>query len=87
MMLSIVAFAGAKAVKRTVVFKSENLHCENCARKITENTGLEKGVIELDADVKTRTIKVLFNESKTDTARIAKSIRSLGYKAQVISYE
>ena len=86
LMLSAAAVAGAKAVKRTVVYAS-SIECKNCCRKVEENTGLEKGVIELTTDLDTQTITVLFDEAKTDTAKIAKSIRSLGFDAQVVSYK
>lgn len=85
-LLLLAIGAGAKTIKRTVVFAS-SIECKNCCQKVTENVGFEKGVLDLKTDLDNQTITVVFNEAKTDTAAIASAVRKLGFTAKVVSFE
>ena len=69
-----------------VVFAT-NIHCSNCAKKVKENVGFEKGVKELTADAATKQVTVTFDTAKTDTTTLAKAINRLGYSAKVVDYK
>ena len=87
--LALVAFATSskpKMVKRTVVYGS-TVECKNCEKKVLENIGFEKGVKDVSVDLSEQTVKIVFDEAKTDTATLAKAIRKLGYEAKVIKFE
>ena len=87
--LSLVAFATSskpKTVKRTVVYAS-TVECKNCQKKVMENIAFEKGVKDVVVDLADQSVKVVFDESKTDTLTLAKAIRKLGYEAKVVSFE
>lgn len=87
--LSLVAFATSskpKTVKRTVVYES-TVECKNCQKKVMENIAFEKGVKDVVVDLADQSVKVVFDESKTDTLTLAKAIRKLGYEAKVVSFE
>lgn len=87
--LALVAFATSskpKMVKRTVVYGS-TVECKNCEKKVLENIGFEKGVKDVSVDLSEQTVKIVFDEAKTDTSTLAKAIRKLGYEAKVIKFE
>lgn len=61
-----------------------SLDCEHCATKIRENVSFEKGVRDLDVNVPDKTVTIVFNPAKTDTLKLGKAIRDLGYSAKVV---
>lgn len=73
----------AKASVHKVVYVT-TLDCENCAKKIRENVSFEKGVKDLSTDLEKKTVTVTYDAAKTDTLKLANSIRKLGYKAKVV---
>ena len=75
-----------KPVKRTVVYCS-SVDCKNCEKKVMENISFEKGVKDVSVDLSEQTVKIVFDEAKTDTTTLAKAIRKLGYEAKVIKFE
>ena len=97
-MKKIAIFAGAlalmlvftsskpKTVKRTVVYAS-TVECKNCEKKVMENISFEKGVKDVSVDLSDRSVKIVFDEAKTDTTTLAKAIRKLGYGAKVVKFE
>ena len=87
--LALVAFSTSskpKTVKRTVVYGS-TVECKNCQKKVMENISFEKGVKDVSVDLSKQTVKIVFDESKTDTTTLAKAIRKLGFGANVIKFE
>ena len=48
---------------RTVVL-SANIHCKNCAKKIEENIGFEKGVVGLEVSVEKRQAVIKYDANK-----------------------
>ena len=87
--LSMVLMATAakpKTVKRTVVYGS-TVECKNCEKKVLENISFEKGVKDVSVDLSDQTVKIVFDEAKTDTLTLAKAIRKLGYEAKVVKFE
>ena len=77
----IVAALLASLVQVTFV---TSLDCGHCATKIKENVSFEKGVKDLSVDVPTKTVTITYNPAKTDTLKLGKAIRDLGYTAKVV---
>ena len=75
-----------KAAKRTVVYAS-SVDCEHCEKKVMENIAFEKGVKDVWVDLDRKTVAVVFDEAKTDTLKLANSLRKLGYEASVLKFE
>lgn len=61
-----------------------NMHCDKCAKKISENISFEKGVKDLRIDVDKKTVTIKYDASKTDAQKLAAAIRKLGYTAELI---
>jgi len=82
----ILVSSTGKPEKRKVVFSS-NVDCVDCEKKVKENIAFEKGVKDLSVDIEKETVTIVFDQSKTDTLKLSKAIRKLGYEAKVIEYE
>ena len=82
----ILVSSTAKPEKRRVVFHS-NVDCVDCEKKVMANVAFEKGVKDLSVDIEKETVTIVFDESKTDTIKLSKTIRRLGYEAKVIEFE
>lgn len=75
-----------KPERRKVVYSS-NVDCESCQKKVMENIAFEKGVKDVSVDIEKETVSIVFDESKTDTLKLSRAIRRLGYEAKVIKFE
>jgi len=82
------AFSQASATKPSkelsvVVFKA-NIHCEKCVKKVVENISFEKGVKDLEVSLEEKTVKIVYDPSKTDEKKLKAAIEKLGYKSEKI---
>ncbi|MBP5549335.1 MAG: heavy-metal-associated domain-containing protein [Bacteroidales bacterium] len=84
--IMFVAEASKPKVKRTVLYRA-SIECKSCKTKILDNIAFEKGVKDVVVNLPEKTVKIVFDEAKTDTLTLAKAIRKLGYKAKVIKFE
>ena len=82
----VISASKPKANRRTVVYRS-TVECKNCRNKVMDNIAFEKGVKDVSVDLAEQTVKIVFDDTKTDTLALAKAIRKLGYGAKVIRYE
>ena len=72
----------AKADKQVVVL-SVDLHCQACCDKIMKNIAYEKGVKDIVCDLKTKTVTVTFDASKTDVPTLLKAFEKIKKPATV----
>lgn len=82
-LLLLCSAAKPKAALREALFQT-NLHCKNCAAKIQENVGFEKGVKDMKIEVDAKTVRIVYDSNKTDAGKLAEAIRKLGYKVELI---
>lgn len=71
--------------KETVKIKCEKMHCEGCKATIMEALQSMDGVSKIDIDLKTKIIKVTFDNTKTDKDKVSAKILDAGYENQIIS--
>lgn len=81
--LLFVQPASAKANKQTVVLSCD-LHCQGCCDKIMKNIAFEKGVKDIVCDLKTKTVTVTYNPSKTDVPTLLKAFEKIKKPATVV---
>ena len=76
-----IAVAAPKAEKKiaTVVFTT-NLDCHHCAEKVMNTIPFEKGIKDVQTDVKTKTITVKFDEAKNSIEGLTKAFESIKVK-------
>lgn len=79
MMLSTAAYAEKKKVPSEEVTFAVDLHCENCKKKCNANLPFEKGVLDFNVDLNSKTIYFKFDPRKTSKSKLAKAVEKLGY--------
>lgn len=76
--LSVMAQDKKKNTKQKVTY-DVSMTCENCKKRIEKNIAYEKGVTDLVVNLPEKTVKVEFQDNKTDTLKLRKAIEKLGY--------
>lgn len=83
MMLTLsIGMASAKVDKQQVTFYVD-LHCQGCIDKIYKNIAYEKGVRDLQCDLKTKTVVVTYDANKTDIPTLQKAFEAIGKPASL----
>ena len=78
-LLPLVAIQ-AKPNKQTVVLYCD-LHCQGCCDKIMKNIAFEKGVKDIQFDMKQQAVTVTFDANKTDVPTLQKAFAKIGKPA------
>ncbi|MBC8004261.1 MAG: heavy-metal-associated domain-containing protein [Verrucomicrobia bacterium] len=73
-----------KSDQTTVCYKT-NMDCHDCEVTLTNYLKFEKGVKDLQVDLKSNTIKVVFKTGKNTPENLANGIKKQGYEANVIT--
>ena len=81
-LLPMVATFAAKPDKQVVVLTCD-IHCQGCCDKIMKNIAFEKGVKDIVCDLKTKTVTVTYDASKTDIPTLLKAFEKIGKPAKV----
>ena len=84
LILSVGTLHAKNDYKETVVL-SCNLHCQGCCDKIMKNIAYEKGVKDLQFDLKNKTVTLTFDTRKTDLPTLLKAFEKLGKPAKPIA--
>ena len=84
LILSVGTIHAKYDYKETVVL-SCNLHCQGCCDKIMKNIAYEKGVKDLQFDLKNKTVTLTFDTRKTDLPTLLKAFEKLGKPAKPIA--
>lgn len=77
--------AQKKNKKETVTFLIENMHCENCIKKIEKNISFEKGVTDLACDLSTLTAEVTYRTDRTTEDKLIAAFQKIGMSAKVLA--
>ena len=80
-LLPMVAVLADKQDKQVVVLSCD-LHCQGCCDKIMKNIAYEKGVKDIVCDLKTKTVTVTFDATKTDVPTLLKAFDKIGKPAK-----
>ncbi|HEY3250219.1 MAG TPA: heavy-metal-associated domain-containing protein [Ignavibacteria bacterium] len=80
--VSMVTASGAKV--KTVTFKCKEITCEGCKEKITDAVMSVSGVKSVNVNLKTKIVKVKYNDSLTTMDRIKEAIEESGYSAVLV---
>ena len=72
----------AKSNKQTVVLSCD-LHCQGCCDKVMKNIAWEKGVKDLQCDLKTKTVTLTYDADKTDLKTLLAAFEKIGKPAKI----
>ena len=85
MLAMVMAFLTASAAdKATEIFTLDHQMSTHCEKKIKENLRFEKGVSNIEVSLKENTIEITYNPSKTDTDKLLKAFKKIGFNAEVV---
>lgn len=78
----LAAKPDAKQTTKTTVFATD-IHCEHCAKKIMSNVpSLGKGIKDVQIDVPTKEVTVVYDATKNSDENIVKGFATLKVKAE-----
>jgi periplasmic mercuric ion binding protein len=86
MMLSAIV-ASAKDIKTVVLTTNPQMHCESCENKIKGNLKFEKGIKNIETNVKEQKVTVKYDADKTSADNIMAAFSKFGYTAQRVNGE
>lgn len=66
---------------RTVVFKVDQLHCENCEKKVKDNIKFEKGVKTFTTQLKEKIVTITYDAEKTNIEKLKAGFKKFKYEA------
>jgi copper ion binding protein len=68
-----------EVIKRTVSFKAVQMNCGNCLAKIKKNLKSEKGILEIDGDVETKSVTITYDANKVSSKTIRDDFGKFNY--------
>ena len=69
---------------RTVVFKVEQMMCQNCEKKVKDNIKFEKGMKKFTTDLKAKTVTITYDAEKTNIEQLQAGFKKFKYEAVVV---
>lgn len=69
---------------RTVVFKVEQMMCQNCEKKVKDNIRFEKGLKKFTTDLKNKTVTITYDAEKTNVEQLKSGFKKFKYEAVVV---
>lgn len=69
---------------RTVVFKVEQMMCQNCEKKVKDNIKFEKGMKKFTTDLKAKTVTITYDAEKTNIEQLKAGFKKFKYEAVVV---
>lgn len=85
LVLSFFAFAMTSLAEVKEVEYTSNMTCGGCKSSIEKALGEYEGIESYNADVTSNTIKVKYDDAKTNDVKIQKVINKAGYKADKVA--
>ncbi|MBU2638626.1 MAG: heavy-metal-associated domain-containing protein [Nanoarchaeota archaeon] len=67
---------------KNIKLKVNGMHCQSCEMLIRDMLEGNKAVVSASADLKKKTVTVLFNDNKISTEELRKMIEDIGYKPE-----
>lgn len=71
--------------KISEVILSTEMHCQNCADKVSKQLAYTKGVIDVQANHEKDAVYIKYRNDRTDTEKLIASLKEIGYTATVFN--
>ena len=79
--------AYAKDLQEVVFTTNPPMSCNNCENKIKNNIRFEKGVKNIQTNLKDQRVTIEYDADKTNPENIEKAFSKIGYQVTVINAE
>lgn len=73
----------AKDIKTIVLNTTPAMHCANCENRIKSNIRFEKGIKEIETNLKDKTVTIKYDADKTTIEKIIAGFAKIDYVATV----
>lgn len=60
-------------------------HCQNCVNKIKGNLRFEKGVKNIEVDLKRKSVTIKYSPKATNEEKLVEALKKIGYTATLYS--
>ena len=84
MLAMIAATALAKDIKTLTVTTDPVMHCESCEKKIKNYFRFEKGVKNIETDIPSQRVKIIYDADKTSEQHLIDGFSKIEYTVKVI---
>lgn len=74
----------AKDIKTIVLNTTPQMHCANCENRIKSNIRFEKGIKEIETNLKDKTVTIKYDADKTTIEKIIAGFAKIDYVATVV---
>lgn len=69
---------------RTVIFKVQEMECQNCENKVKNTIKFEKGLKKFNTDLETKTVTITYDAEKTNIEQLQAGFKKINYSAEVV---
>jgi len=85
--LSMMAQKEGQKLKKnqTEIIIATNMTCNGCKTEIEKALSYEKGVIEVEGDLATKNVRVVFKTNKNTAENLVACVQKAGYQAKLVS--
>ena len=80
----VITIAQVKSKNMQTIKFSTSIDCVSCVNKIMTNLPQEKGIKDVNCDLKTKEVTVAYQKDKNSDEEIQKSLEKLGFTAKQI---
>lgn len=80
----VLTFAQDKGKNVQTTKFSTSIDCSSCVNKIMTNLPQEKGIKDVNCDLKTKEVSVSYQKDKNSAEEIQKSLEKLGFTAKQV---
>ena len=84
MALCLSSLADAKDIRKVVFKTNPEMHCANCENRIKNNLRFEKGVKDIQTDLKTKEVTVKYDADKTTVENLIAGFEKIKYRATLV---
>lgn len=84
--LSMMAQDGSHKLKKNQdeIVIATNMECNGCKTEIENALSFEKGVVEVESDLATKNVRIIYKTKKNNAENLVACIQKAGYQAKLI---
>ena len=82
--IGFVLLTALFGAEKTAVIEVEGMTCPLCTSAVKRSLKMTPGVIKAKVILNTKKATVVFDDTKTDTSKLLRAIKAVGYKGKVL---
>lgn len=77
--LTPTAYSKSDVIERSVSYKASQMRCGGCARRVKTNIGAVAGVMAVDVDLSTKSVKITYDANKVSKSAFKDAFKKFDY--------